>query len=101
HPSTPPPFHPSTPNYWLTVALFENYEIRERVRLALQQASIESRPVWKPLHLQPVFADVPYFGERVGEELFEKGLCLPSGTAMTAEELDYCIAEVGKAILPS
>lgn len=78
------------PNYWLTVALFQDYETREKVRLALEREGIEARPVWKPLHLQPAFADALYFGERVGEGLFERGLCLPSGTAMTDEELQFC-----------
>lgn len=78
-------------NYWLTVAIFKNYEQREKVRLALEEKGVEARPVWKPLHLQPFFENALYFGKRIGEELFEKGLCLPSGTAMTEEEQNYCI----------
>ncbi|OUC07960.1 hypothetical protein RY27_11900, partial [Litorilinea aerophila] len=53
---------------------------REEIRLALEAANIESRPVWKPMHLQPVFRDCEYVGSGVAEDLFERGLCLPSGT---------------------
>jgi dTDP-4-amino-4,6-dideoxygalactose transaminase len=59
---------------------------RELVRLALAARGIESRPVWKPLHLQPAFAGAPHAGGAVAAGLFERGLCLPSGSALTAEE---------------
>ncbi len=94
NPSTLLPPYPSTSNYWLTVALFEHYEMREKVRLSLEKANIESRPVWKPLHLQPVFAQDIYIGGRVAEGIFQRGLCLPSGTAMTDEEMQYCFKNV-------
>ena len=61
---------------------------REQVRLALAEENIEARPVWKPLHLQPVFADCESFGGGVAESLFERGLCLSSGSAMTNEDLE-------------
>ena len=64
---------------------------REQVRLALVEENIEARPVWKPLHLQPVFADCESFGGAVAESLFERGLCLPSGSAMTDEDLERVI----------
>jgi pyridoxal phosphate-dependent aminotransferase EpsN len=64
---------------------------RERVRLALEAENIESRPVWKPLHLQPVFAECECLGGAVAERLFDHGLCLPSGTAMTDSEQNRVI----------
>lgn len=65
---------------------------RETIRLALDAAQIESRPVWKPLHLQPVFADCEYLGTGVSDALFAHGLCLPSGSGMTDAERDRVIA---------
>ena len=77
-------------NRWLTTILIDpasNQGLdREQVRLALEKENIESRPLWKPMHLQPVFADAPYFGEKVSEHLFEIGLCLPSGSNLTEED---------------
>jgi dTDP-4-amino-4,6-dideoxygalactose transaminase len=76
-------------NRWLTVALFEPATFgadREAVRRALEAAGIESRPAWKPLHLQPAFRNAPQSGGAVAAGLFERGLCLPSGCGMTAAE---------------
>ncbi|MBW1763883.1 MAG: DegT/DnrJ/EryC1/StrS family aminotransferase, partial [Deltaproteobacteria bacterium] len=107
-------FMPEAPycrsNRWLTVILITPEEFgvdRETVRLALEAENIESRPVWKPMHLQPVFdpqitqinADLSYkkrypcrvVGGEVAEDLFDRGLCLPSGTAMTEEDIDRVI----------
>src|SRR5579883_2503873 len=64
---------------------------REQVRLALANQHIEARPVWKPLHLQPVFADCECIGGSVAEELFTQGLCLPSGSNLTDEDLERVI----------
>ena len=78
------------PNYWLTCLTIEPGEFgatREDVRLALEDANIESRPIWKPLHLQPVFAGCRTRGGVVSEELFEKGLCLPSGSSLSESAL--------------
>ena len=89
-------FMPEAPygrsNRWLTVILITPEEFgadREEVRLALEAENIEARPVWKPMHLQPVFgcAKARVVGGGVSEDLFERGLCLPSGTAMTGEDL--------------
>jgi len=82
-------------NYWLTCILI-NPEMtggitREDVRLALDKANIESRPLWKPMHLQPVFKSCPYYGEKISENLFDHGLCLPSGTALTENDLERVI----------
>lgn len=67
-------------NRWLSCALFATEELREQARLALEAHNIESRPLWKPMHLQPVFAEFPYYGTTVAADLFERGLCLPSGS---------------------
>ncbi len=78
-------------NYWLTSILVDPEKTggitREDLRLALDDANIESRPLWKPMHLQPVFSDCPYYGNGTSDVLFEKGLCLPSGSVLTEEEL--------------
>ena len=58
----------------------------EVVRLAFEAENIESRPLWKPMHLQPIFEKYPYYGSNVAETLFEKGLCLPSGSNLTDED---------------
>lgn len=78
-------------NRWLTVILIDEKELGatpESVRLTLENENIESRPVWKPMHLQPVFSDVPCTGGIVSEDLFLRGLCLPSGVAMTEADLE-------------
>jgi glutamine amidotransferase len=67
---------------------------REDVRLALEKENIESRPIWKPMHLQPVFKNCRAVGGAVSEEIFEKGLCLPSGTAMTESDLDHAMTSL-------
>ncbi|GEM62189.1 pyridoxal phosphate-dependent aminotransferase [Sphingobacterium faecium NBRC 15299] len=76
-------------NHWLAAITIEPTEAgitREELRLALLEVNIESRPLWKPMHLQPVFEGTPYYGTKVAEELFDKGLCLPSGSNLTDEE---------------
>ncbi len=77
-------------NRWLTVVLIDAEAFGatpEDVRLALEAENIESRPLWKPMHMQPVFAGRPVFGGRVAGELFARGLCLPSGSAMTRDDV--------------
>ncbi|HLR21436.1 MAG TPA: DegT/DnrJ/EryC1/StrS family aminotransferase, partial [Tissierellaceae bacterium] len=63
---------------------------------ALEKDNIESRPIWKPMHLQPVFEEYDYIGSDVGEKLFENGLCLPSDTKMTDEDLDRVVKVIRK-----
>jgi len=74
-------------NYWLTTLLIDREKANgitpDQLRLALEIENIESRPLWKPMHLQPVFKDYPYYGSGVSETLFETGLCLPSGSNLT------------------
>jgi dTDP-4-amino-4,6-dideoxygalactose transaminase len=77
-------------NRWLSTVLINPAQTggvtREDVRLALERENIEARPLWKPLHLQPIFERYPYYGDRLSERLFEQGLCLPSGSSLTDEE---------------
>jgi dTDP-4-amino-4,6-dideoxygalactose transaminase len=77
-------------NYWLSAITIDATKTkrisRESLRLALEEANIESRPLWKPMHLQPIFENYPYYGGSVSQQLFENGLCLPSGSNLTEEE---------------
>jgi len=73
-------------NHWLSAIVLPSYEMRESLRLHLEKANIESRPLWKPMHLQPVFSKYAYYGETVSEDLFQKGLCLPSGSNLTNDD---------------
>ena len=85
-------------NYWLTCITVEPGVAgftRENVRLALDADNIESRPLWKPMHLQPVFKDAPFYGNGTSERLFEIGLCLPSGPTLTNEDIE----RVGQVII--
>jgi pyridoxal phosphate-dependent aminotransferase EpsN len=61
---------------------------REAIRLALEQEDIEARPTWKPLHMQPVFTGEQVIGGSVSESVFERGLCLPSGSSLSDDDLD-------------
>lgn len=77
-------------NYWLTTILVNPLKAnginREMLRLAFSEKNIESRPLWKPLHLQPIFSQYHYFGGNIAETLFDNGLCLPSGPILTNNE---------------
>ncbi|HYE99785.1 MAG TPA: aminotransferase class I/II-fold pyridoxal phosphate-dependent enzyme [Planctomycetota bacterium] len=82
---------------WLTALLVDPAEFgagREDVRRALEARGIESRPVWKPLHLQPLFETCRVIGGTVSERLFDRGLCLPSGSQLTAEDRGRVVAAV-------
>ncbi len=72
---------------------------REYLRLALLVENIESRPLWKPMHLQPVFKDSPYYGDKVAENLFDKGLCLPSGSNLTENDLERIATTIKNVLL--
>ena len=88
-------------NFWLTSILIDPKQTgfdREQLRLRLEEENIESRPLWKPMHLQPVFAACPYYGGSVAEGLFERGLCLPSGSGLSDDEIAYVI-EVIKSFI--
>jgi dTDP-4-amino-4,6-dideoxygalactose transaminase len=79
-------------NHWLTAILIDleksNGLTAEAIRLALEQENIESRPLWKPMHLQPIFEQYPYYGSQVAESLFNSGLCLPSGSNLSDTDRD-------------
>ncbi|MDI5899568.1 DegT/DnrJ/EryC1/StrS family aminotransferase [Flavobacterium yafengii] len=79
-------------NYWLSTILIDSTETdgitRETLRLALAEENIESRPLWKPMHLQPVFCNYPYYGSSIAATLFDNGLCLPSGCSLTQADCD-------------
>lgn len=79
-------------NRWLSCLVIDTKKTggvtREDVRLKLATQNIETRPLWKPMHLQPVFVGTPYYGGDVAEKLFQDGLCLPSGSNLTEEDLD-------------
>lgn len=89
-------------NFWLT-AIIISPEIsgisREEVRLKLLEDNIESRPLWKPMHLQPVFQGTPFFGDGISECLFDQGLCLPSGSNLTTEEKGRIQKSLNEAFL--
>lgn len=74
-------------NHWLSAITIDTEQSKgktaEQLRLYLEQFNIESRPLWKPMHLQPVFESFPYYGRTVAQDLFENGLCLPSGSNLT------------------
>ena len=97
-------FMPEAPygrcNRWLTCLTIDPSGFgasREDVRLALQAENIEARPVWKPMHLQPVFAGCRVVGGSVSERLFEQGLCLPSGSDLTRGDVERVAAAVRSA----
>jgi dTDP-4-amino-4,6-dideoxygalactose transaminase len=89
-------------NRWLTTILVDpsiTHGIdREALRLALAAENIEARPLWKPMHLQPVFKDAPYFGDGLSERLFEQGLCLPSGSSLTEGDFERIFRVLRKVI---
>lgn len=76
------------PNYWLSVMTLKGKIKPLDIMVKLEEENIESRPVWKPLHLQPFFSQYDYFGSDVSIKLFENGICLPSDTKMTDEDLE-------------
>jgi dTDP-4-amino-4,6-dideoxygalactose transaminase len=87
-------------NYWLTAILIDSNLTggisREDVRLILDTENIESRPLWKPMHMQPVYEGAKFFGTGVCEELFEKGLCLPSGSNLTEVEFNRIFSALSR-----
>jgi dTDP-4-amino-4,6-dideoxygalactose transaminase len=85
-------------NRWLTCILMPSFEIRERLRRALLEDDIESRPLWKPMHMQPVFNSYLSYTDGTSEDLFEKGLCLPSGSNLTEEDLERIVALIIKEL---
>jgi dTDP-4-amino-4,6-dideoxygalactose transaminase len=86
-------------NHWLTCIIVDPSVTgftREDLRMKMEEANIETRPLWKPMHLQPVFKDCPYYGNNVSEDLFDKGLCLPSSPILSQEDLERIIDVIKK-----
>jgi dTDP-4-amino-4,6-dideoxygalactose transaminase len=81
-------------NGWLSCVVFDDAAARDRAMHALDAQNIESRPLWKPLHLQPVFADAPHWVDGTSETLFRTGLCLPSGSVLSDADVDLVAAIV-------
>ncbi|HLR26541.1 MAG TPA: aminotransferase class I/II-fold pyridoxal phosphate-dependent enzyme [Fodinibius sp.] len=83
-------------NRWLSTILINPQETggvsAEHIRLALEQENIECRPLWKPMHLQPLYQDAPYYGHGLSDTLFQHGLCLPSGSSLTTRELSKIVS---------
>lgn len=81
-------------NFWLTCVLIDPQEAgysRRELFHAMEDANIETRPLWKPMHLQPVFAGCPFFGDHVSDEFFDKGLCLPSSPVLSMENIERVV----------
>ncbi|AZA55373.1 aminotransferase class I/II-fold pyridoxal phosphate-dependent enzyme [Chryseobacterium sp. G0201] len=90
-------------NHWLSViTIDETKTLRtcEDLRLSFLEEGIESRPIWKPMHLQPIFQDAPYYGGKVAENLFGNSLCLPSGSNLSDNERER-IAKVMTEVFPN
>jgi dTDP-4-amino-4,6-dideoxygalactose transaminase len=86
-------------NYWLTCIVVNPDEAgftREDLRLRMERENIETRPLWKPMHLQPVFACCPYYGDNTEGRLFDDGLCLPSGPILTDEDIQRVVDVIKK-----
>lgn len=87
-------------NFWLTTILIDpaSGHTPDELRLAFADAGIESRLLWRPMHMQPVFAEAPYYGSDICENLFDTGLCLPSGSSLTDSDLDEVISIIRRTI---
>ena len=85
-------------NRWLSCILTPSYEKRENIRLALLKDEVESRPLWKPMHQQPVFEQHPQYVDGTSNELFERGLCLPSGSNLSEADLERVVTLIIKEL---
>lgn len=89
-------------NHWLTCILVDTEKAgfkREDVRLAMEAENIETRPLWKPMHLQPVFSNTPFYGDGTSEKLFEDGLCLPSSPVLTDKDLERVVSVLNNLLV--
>src|SRR5699024_46495 len=88
-------------NRWLSTVLI-NEDLTgigaKNIREGLEEYNIETRPLWKPMHIQPIFKKEPYYGEKVAENLFNTGLCLTSGTNLTEEDLNRVTSRIKKVV---
>ena len=87
-------------NFWLTTILIDsNAKLTpDEIRIALNNENIETRLLWRPMHMQPIYNDAPYYGGNVCEKLFEQGLCLPSGSSLTNDDINRVIEEIHKLL---
>ena len=88
-------------NYWLCTILINEEKTGvdcDELRVFLDSKGIETRPLWKPMHLQPVFANNPCYVDGTSEKLFEKGLCIPAGPCVTDEDVAYIVSEIKSCI---
>ena len=88
-------------NYWLSTILIDKNVTGfdyEELRIALDAKGIETRPLWKPMHLQPIFANNPRYVDGTAERLFKKGLCIPAGPCVTDEDVAYIVREIKKCM---
>lgn len=91
-------------NRWLTTILVNPKETggitKDDIRQELEKQQIESRPLWKPMHLQPLYKEYPYFGDGISDMLFKYGLCLPSGSNLSNQDLQRIISAIQKVVTP-
>lgn len=87
-------------NFWLTTIRLDRTcrMTPDDLRIKLAERKIETRLLWRPMHMQPVFANAPYYGTNVGEDLFDRGLCLPSGSSLRDDQIERVINEIRKLI---
>lgn len=89
-------------NFWLTCIEVDpaicNGKTANDIRLHLESCNVESRLLWRPMHTQPIFTDCPYYGDGVSELIFERGLCLPSGSSLTDEQIAYVAETIKKFV---
>lgn len=83
-------------NRWMTCIKTDSHKLREQIRLELLHDDIESRPLWKPMHMQPIFKDFLHFTDGTSQTLFEKGLCLPSSSNLTESDLNRVLSIITK-----
>jgi dTDP-4-amino-4,6-dideoxygalactose transaminase len=86
-------------NYWLTTIIVDEKSCGftcNDIRIQLEKENIESRFLWKPMHLQPIFQNEIFYSNQISEQIFNSGLCLPSGTNLTNKELDIIIEIIFK-----
>lgn len=90
--------HWNEPNYWLTVITLSGPVTPTQLIQVLHEQHIESRPIWKPMHLQPLFKEAHFVGTQVAQTLFEQGVCLPSDTKMTEVDLQRVVSTIKTAL---
>ncbi len=90
-------------NFWLSCITVDKGKTgitADAIRIELEKESIESRLLWKPMHMQPVFAGAPYYGEGVSDKLFDIGLCIPSGSSLSDEQITNVAGKIARLVSP-